>query len=123
MKPEDKILDEAYRLLNESVKEPLMKGLSKPEGAIQTGNGFRVVDKQVRTITAIWKRFKWKRKSIFNFICSNTPGLEAQLQPADKKFYKLSALYSKMSKAEKSKIISMLDAIQKRNKENAANNR
>jgi len=97
-----------------SAKEILNSSL--PEGAVDTGNGFIIRDKQVSTITAITRRLNWKRKAVFNFILRYFPDHRERLKAAELKSCKLSALYSLMNKAEKSNIISRLDSIQNRNK-------
>lgn len=83
---------------------------------VQTGNGFRRVDRQVNQIVKLAKHtFRWKRKALFNYIMQTCPDLKSQLSDHEIKYYDTSALYRLMSKAQKSKVIQRLDQIKKRN--------
>ena len=106
------IITEAQQILNHP-PAPFKGGNLR-----DTGNGFRRIDKQVNAIVAIAKyKFKWRRKTLFDYILKTFPEMEVRLSPREKKYSMTSALYQIMDGRQKSTIIKRLDQIQKHNRE------
>jgi hypothetical protein len=104
----------AEALINEA-KEIIRKEIIKD--AIQTGDGFKVRDRQINKIYAIAKyKFHWKRSSIFSFMLETCPEHRERLTGPEIKRSKLSALFSLMSSGDKYKVIKRLTLIEARNK-------
>lgn len=102
----NKIIEEAKKLVNE------------PSPSVEdTGNGFRVRDKQVSAITAIRYKLKWGSKAMFNYICDTFPeeAFRDRLKKQGVKTDKLSSLYPLLTVAQKRKVIQRLDKLQDKN--------
>jgi len=74
------------------------------------------VDRQINKIIAIAKyKFWWGRKAIFNYCIKTVPGCDERVSEKERMRYSTSALFQKLTKAEKSLIIQRLEQIEKRN--------
>ena len=100
--------------MSEIINE-VKKILEKPSGKlVNTGDGFRYIDKQISTITAQRYKLNWKPKVMFEYIC-NTFKEEAFEKRLNKK--NLSLLYRLLDTEQKRKIIQRLDKIILKNKQ------
>lgn len=76
-------------------------------------------DKQVSRIIKIAKyKFHWRRKAIYEFITGHIEGLTERIPETAQKHYSTTRMFAAMSRPEKSKIIQILEQIERRNRNN-----